>query len=160
MKKKLLSENLDNPTRLYKAFFIQIPNPSLKSLKLVIAKYLIRSNYPNKLGTFIQLSNFYPKSTHLVGTGTSVRSPITAALLSRRNAASVLSRKSTSPTRMLLASAPAGILRIKCVLVLCSPFCSSPELVFRAIDTLLGLCIRFSPGSGRGLEGNVSIWGL
>lgn len=53
---------------------------------------------------------------NLVGTGTSVKSPIMQAWLSRMKADKVLSRKSTSPTRMLLASAPCGILRIKCVL--------------------------------------------
>lgn len=51
--------------------------------------------------------------THLVGTGTSVRSPMIAAEFNRMKADSVLGRKSTSPTRMFDASAPGGILRIK-----------------------------------------------
>lgn len=50
---------------------------------------------------------------NLVGTGTSVKSPIIPAWLSRMKADRVLSKKSTSPTRMLLASAPAGIFRMK-----------------------------------------------
>lgn len=51
--------------------------------------------------------------THLVGTGTSVKSPMMAAEFNLMKADNVLVRKSTSPTRMFDASAPGGILRIK-----------------------------------------------
>lgn len=87
---------------------------------------------------------------YLVGTGTSVRSPITAAWLRRIKQDRVLSRKSTSPTRMLLASAPGGILRMKWVLPLC-PCCSlsSVPLLGLAIDWLLGLLTMSSVITGR-----------
>lgn len=76
---------------------------------------------------------FFP--AYLVGTGTSVRSPITAAWLSLMKQESVRSRKSTSPTKILLASAPGGIFRIKCVLPLCCCCsASSVPLVCLAID--------------------------
>ena len=67
---------------------------------------------------------------NLVGTGTSVRSPITDALFRRTNAEMLLSRKSTSPTRMLLASAPWGIFFINWTLC-CgrSPFMFPKSLV-------------------------------
>lgn len=50
--------------------------------------------------------------TNLVGTGTSVKSPMTDACFRRTKAERVLSKKSTSPTRILLASAPGGIFRM------------------------------------------------
>lgn len=50
-----------------------------------------------------------------VGTGTSVKSPKNVAWFSRINADKVFSRKSTSPTKMLDASAPGGIFLIKWV---------------------------------------------
>lgn len=84
---------------------------------------------------------------YLVGIGTSVKSPIIDALFKRKNADSVLSKNSTSPTKMLLASAPGGIFFIKCVLTLCGshPLCNSDELALRAIDILLGLFTKSSP---------------
>lgn len=86
---------------------------------------------------------------YLVGTGTSVKLPIMAASLSRIKADNVFSRKSTSPTKMLLASAPGGIFFIKCIFDLCKslPVCSSLKLVFRCIERLLGLFVISSPVS-------------
>ena len=55
---------------------------------------------------------------NLVGTGTSVRSPRIAASCSRMKAEKGFSKKSTSPTRMLEASAPFGIFFIKWLLTL------------------------------------------
>jgi len=49
-----------------------------------------------------------------VGTGTSVMSPNSVAFCRRMNAYRGLVRQSTSPTRMLEASAPAGIFLRKC----------------------------------------------
>lgn len=46
---------------------------------------------------------------NLVGTGTSVRSPRSVEVFRRMNAERGLSKKSTSPTRILEASAPRGI---------------------------------------------------
>lgn len=79
--------------------------------------------------------------SHLVGTGTSVRSPIIAAELRRMKADRVFVRKSTSPTRMFEASAPGGILRIKLKLMRWwSRAWKSLELTLRSIcDVLLGL---------------------
>ncbi len=51
---------------------------------------------------------------NLVGTGTSVKSPSMAALLSRTKAMIGCVKKSTSPTKMLDASAPGGIFLAKC----------------------------------------------
>ena len=51
-----------------------------------------------------------------VGTGTSVRSPSNWALLRRTKARTGWLRKSTSPTRILEASAPGGIFLAKCSL--------------------------------------------
>ena len=51
---------------------------------------------------------------NLVGTGTSVRSPNMLASCSLINADRGFSRTFSSPTRMLEASAPAGIFFIKC----------------------------------------------
>ena len=55
---------------------------------------------------------------NLVGTGTSVRSPSIAASCRRMKAEKGFSKKSTSPTRMLEASAPFGIFFMKWLLTL------------------------------------------
>lgn len=87
--------------------------------------------------------------TYLVGTGTSVRSPRTTAWLRRMKQDRVRSRKSTSPTRMLLASAPGGIFLMKWVLPLCCCSLSSVPLPGLAIDWLLGLLTMSSVIDGR-----------
>lgn len=55
---------------------------------------------------------------NLVGTGTSVRSPRIAASCRRMKAEKGFSKKATSPTRMLEASAPFGIFFMKWLLTL------------------------------------------
>lgn len=53
-------------------------------------------------------------NTNLVGTGTSVKSLRMIGCNSRTKATTGWFKKSTSPTRMLAASAPGGIFFIKC----------------------------------------------
>lgn len=102
-----------------------------------------------RMSNLIDLSTkYFSVRIYLVGTGTSVKSPIIAASFNLINALSVLSKNSTSPTKMLLASAPGGIFFIKCVFPLCDsyPFdCSSAELWLRCIDWVLGLVTISSP---------------
>lgn len=60
-----------------------------------------------------------PRRTNrnLVGIGTSVRSPKNVGISNRTNADIVLSKKSTSPTRIFDASEPGGIFLMKLILL-------------------------------------------
>lgn len=82
------------------------------------------------------------RNKNLVGTGTSVKSPKMWAWFSRIKADRGLSRKSTSPTRILLASAPGGIFRINDKLCCGQSFIRSVPLLTLLIETLLELLRR------------------
>lgn len=97
-----------------------------------------------------------------MGTGTSVRSPSIAALFRRMKAEIGFSRKSTSPTRMLLASAPLGIFLMK--FKLCcgiSPFAfpKSPALWFLLIEMLLVLFLKLSGFSAPVIDRILIVYG-